>query len=479
MIAETPAENVNSPVSPLVEWLPRAKARLGVTWGRLANSSGISIDTIRRLREGNNRNLPRPETLRRLTSALDVPKDFADFVLAWLVQCRTSRRSQRVHQSLFVHVRTAKCRVCSRVESLSTVRNRRTFVPAGPGRAASFIHRDCAGQPGKVTLICPQCGQVRRVYMSKRRKRSHQDQMTSPGTYAIPCRPCNVSLQGRRQIARMNRELVHRFRQLFRESRYHRKYDVDVILDRARLGDPKAKRIKQEVLSLGYKAPWSERRKSGPSSPVRGQAISKGQLFLRWPERIKGLCLCPLCWLLVHGRKYHPICWKTWMKSREFQRERERRRWSVKKPGRSPIDPPIAPFRGRPAKQIQQKYVWFMRRLVGTPVTTIAAEAGVSKPTVSIGIGDFKRWLPGSWDLVFRAGTESAIQLRETRFSLQHLSVAGREARVRWLAGWGMRQEDIGRLVGYPVGRVEGILRAPVGTVRGSPDDPGPTLAPL
>ncbi len=167
------------------------------------------------------------------------------------------------------------------------------------------------------------------------------------------------------------------------------------------------------------------------------------------------------------------------MKSREFQRERERRRWSVKKPGASPIDPPIAPFRGRPTKQVQQKYVWFMKRLVGTPVTTIAAEAGVSKPTVSIGIEDFKRWLPGSWDLVFRTGTESAIQLRETRFSLQHFSVQGREPRVRWLAGWGMRKEDISRLVGYSVGRVEGILRAPMGIVRDGADDPGPALVPL
>lgn len=149
------------------------------------------------------------------------------------------------------------------------------------------------------------------------------------------------------------------------------------------------------------------------------------------------------------------------MKSPAFQRERERRRWSPDKPGRRPIDPPYAPFLGRPPEpaKIKQRYVWFTEKLAGHSVTTLAEEAGISKAAITQGIEDFKRRLPGDFKLAFPTATKSAIRQWEMLFPLDNVRVPTREPLIRWLAQLGMRPEDIARLVGYSVGEVGGILK--------------------
>ena len=260
----------------------------------------------------------------------------------------------------------------------------------------------------------------------------------------------------------MRRELFRRFEQLFAASTYRNRYEPKIIWERAREGDAKAKRIRQEVLASGYRSSWAERRKKGAPSPQRGSRVSRGQLLRRWPSALKGLGLCRLCWLLVQGRKYHTECWKAWMRSSGFQRERERRRWSPDKLGRLPIDPPVPPFRGRPSSRLQEKYTWFMKKLDGISVTQIARNAGVTKPTISIGIDDFKRRLPGNWRLVFRNGTASANRQREVLFPLHNFRAEGRGPLLKWLARYGMPVEKMRELVGYSVGEIQGILAGSV-----------------
>jgi transcriptional regulator with XRE-family HTH domain len=458
MSAETAAEKtIKHDSFPYVDLLERARAREGGTWGTLASRIGVSIDTLRRLRDGSSRNLPRPQTMRKIASVLAGSEGLRSQLLQWAEQLRAERNDERVQRSLRDRRTKAQCRVCSGTEPLSTVHRARSFVPATSGHPASFVHRRCAQQPRKVTLVCA-CGNERREYKSAQWKRRNQSRMKAPGEYAVPCRRCNVSLQGKRQTGRMRRELFRRFAQLFAASAYRDRYKPRIIWERAREGDPKAERIRQEVLASGYRSAWSERRKRGVPAPQRGARVSQGQLLRRWPSTLKGLGLCRLCWLLVHGRKYHPECWKAWMRSSEFQQERERRRWSSDKPGRLPIDPPVPPFRGRPSTRLQEKYTWFMEKLAGVSVTQIARDAGVAKATVSIGIDDFKRRLPGSWRLVFRNGTASATHHREVLFPLDNVRAEGRGPLLKWLARYGMPAEKMSELVGYSVGQIQGIL---------------------
>jgi len=103
--------------------------------------------------------------------------------------------------------------------------------------------------------------------------------------------------------------------------------------------------------------------------------------------------------------------------------------------------------------------MWFMNKLAGDRVTEIAERVGRTQPTISIGIADLKKRLPGRWSLVFVQGKQNGNRVREELFPLEDFRVLGREPLIRWLARWGMSEGDISELVNYPIGEVHGILR--------------------
>jgi hypothetical protein len=266
----------------------------------------------------------------------------------------------------------------------------------------------------------------------------------------------------------MDKKAFEQFAVLFEKSKYYPRHDARVIWEAAKQDDQEAKQIRREVWAPSRKSAALKRKlwRRGLVSPRRGPRISRGQVLRlgNGQHKLKNLRTCLLCHLLIHGRKYqkyHSKCWKVWMRSSDFQRERERRRWSTQKSGRQPIDPPYPGFMGPPPAPInlRRKYTWFMKKLSGVPVNVIAKGSGVKQSTVSIGIEDFKRRFPGSWELAFATGSSGANQERELLFPLREFKVPGRELLIRWLAGWGMALEDISRLVGYSVGEVHQILR--------------------
>jgi hypothetical protein len=445
--------------SPLASWLEGTKKRVKATWAEFAAQAGVSVDVLRRVRAGH---IPVIETTRRMLAGTSTDAATADRLLASVVSRRGERRIRRGSQ--------AQCRVCREWEPVCLVRSRRTFTPPDGLKPASFVHRDCAGQPGKVTLICPEdgCGKTRRVYWSAKRTRAHSKQRRRDGNYAVLCRPHNLSKQGRRQAGRMRSELFRSFERRLKRSQYARRVSARGIWEGAKVGDPQAKRIRAAVLG--------DRRQLGVLSPTRGPSIARGQLFKRWarvashsPSTRGGFRLCQLCWKLVHGRKYHTgpgLCWDTWRRTSNYNDERERRRWSKEKLGPHPIDPPIPRFVGhlpQPGK-IAQKFGWFAQNLAGLPQKRLAQEAGVSRPAVTTGIEDFKGWLPGDWSLVF--ARKAAVAILQERFPLpegvRKRPDPGDRHRVRWLAGWGMGDEAIRRLLGYSIGEVNGILTSPL-----------------
>jgi hypothetical protein len=453
----------DSAIQQVQQWLRNIKESLNKSWPQMAAQAGISPDVLRRLLNGWNRNLPRPATVVKLTTAFDAPSVLTEHILDWV-------GTQKKARSVCRRVRSAQCRVCKGLESISTVQRARTFQPATSGQRASFVHRTCAGQPGRVRLVCPKCGSARTRYLSARRKRGYRKLLQRDGTYAVPCRRHNLTIQGKRQTRRLQRTIFeHQFEPAFRRSKYaQRRYHwtAEMVWEGAQEGDEGAERIRREIMATVAARARKVQAPNAVASPRRGPAISRGQVLSRWPSGIKGLRLCRLCGLLVHARKYHPLCWKAWMRSAAFQRERERRRWSPDKTERRPIDPEYPAFLGRlpRADKIAQKYSWFMQKIAGVPVTKLAADAGVAHPAVSNGIEDFKRWLPGDWSLVFvRRGVASAERAnheRERLFPLREFKVRDRASRVRWLAEHGLAAEDIARLVGYSAGEVQGILQA-------------------
>jgi hypothetical protein len=93
-----------------------------------------------------------------------------------------------------------------------------------------------------------------------------------------------------------------------------------------------------------------------------------------------------------------------------------------------------------------------MKKASDVPQKEIARKAGVTAATVSIGIEDFKRRLPGAWDRVFSNHTSvSGNRAREKTFPLGQLRMPGRESLIESLARWGMAPDKISRLVGYPL----------------------------
>lgn len=136
------------------------------------------------------------------------PGEWEDLRPAWVAKQKEERAGHR-------RARRAKCRICGHSEPLSTVRRARTFRPARRGQPASFIHRECAEQPAKILLICPDCENPRRVYLSARRKARLRPWPKKPGAYAVRCRRCNLRFQGKRQTERLRDVAFMRFVDLF------------------------------------------------------------------------------------------------------------------------------------------------------------------------------------------------------------------------------------------------------------------------
>lgn len=455
--------------SPFALRLNEIQKSSGVSWAKLATRTGVSVDVLRRVRAGH---VPLIDTARRILAAAGPDGAAAARILAWVTSRRQQESIRRGTQG--------RCRVCGEWEPTCKVRSRDTFRAPREAESASFLHRSCARQPGKVTLVCPEdgCGKLRRVYWSARRKRTHKRR--SDGTYAVLCKPHNLSRNGRKQIRRMQEELFRRFEHRLEHSPYKTKRTAEGVWKLAEAGDPRSRRIRHELMGWGLVA---KRRRARQGSPRRGPAIARGQLFKRWASKRQGFALCRLCWKLVHGRKYHAsekrgrqsvgpaLCWEAWRDSPEFQEERERRRWAKEKPGRQPIEPPVPGFVGhlpQPHK-IAQKFGWFARNLDGMPQKQLADEVRVSQPAVATGIENFKRWLPGDWTLVFYRKSTGAIlqQAFPLPEGIRASRRRGDEHRVRWLIRWGMSEDAISSLLGYSVGDVRGILARPVVLNRG------------
>jgi hypothetical protein len=109
--------------------------------------------------------------------------------------------------------------------------------------------------------------------------------------------------------------------------------------------------------------------------------------------------------------------------------------------------------------KLDEKYGWLMQKAGDVPQRDIARRAGVTEATVSIGIDDFKRRLPGAWDRVFTSrSAASGNRAREELVPLSTFRVSRQDSLIRWLARWGMAPNTISRLVGYPVAEILSVV---------------------
>src|SRR5882672_9808866 len=96
MSAETAAETIIKHESfPYLDLLERARAREEGSWGKLASRIGVSIDTLRRLRDGSSRNLPRPTTMRKIASVLAGSEELRNQLVERAEQRRAERNNDR------------------------------------------------------------------------------------------------------------------------------------------------------------------------------------------------------------------------------------------------------------------------------------------------------------------------------------------------------------------------------------------------
>lgn len=451
--------------STLDQWLEVTVRQPAESKRELAVRLGVSLDVLKKVRRGH---VPLVKTVRQMVAAGGADPATAEALVA-LARNRRHERSIRKGAQ-------AKCRgECGRWEPAYKVRSRHTFRPATSMAPASFMHRSCAGQPAKVTLVCPKSLSVRRVYWSKSRKADHRDQRRSDGSYAVLREDHNRTRQGQRQSERMRMEQFRRFERRFEKSQYAKKNRTALVVwEHAQNKFPEAKRIVDELMGWGHFA----KRRAAHSSRARARRPSRDRLFKRWaktasstPSRRSGFQLCHLCWKFVHGRRrYHTMCWATWRSSPEYREQLRQRRSSPPEGARGHIDPPVTRFvirfRGPvpSSEKITQKFGWLALTLSGgTTQKQIAGDSHVTQPAVAIGIADFKRWLPGEWGLAFRH--KETVQDLDRRFplvSLRDHRGPHDELRVRWLARWQMGVESISRLLGYSIGQVRAILERPV-----------------
>jgi hypothetical protein len=181
----------------------------------IANEGGLLMD-LDRVRTG--RTVPRPEGVRKLALILRFSEQ-ETITLVELAERHWEERSA-LKRSRALHERNTRavCRECERTEFLSKVRSGRTFRPARAGHPATFVHRECRGQPGKVIQVCPYpgCGTPPlREYKSAAWKKRHQKQRRRRNNYAVPCKRHNLRLQGRLQAPRMEKLRFRRFERMF------------------------------------------------------------------------------------------------------------------------------------------------------------------------------------------------------------------------------------------------------------------------
>jgi hypothetical protein len=407
--------------SPLAHILSDRNGRQGCSWGRLASDGRVSVDVLRRIRRGH---VPSVDTVRRILAAIDVSPRAAEKVIAWVENVRLARSVGRAAR--------AQCRVCRRWVAACRVRRRVTFRPGTELEPASFVHRDCRGQPGKVTVVCPAdgCGSRRRYYWSSNRKRQHNAQRRADGTFTILCKrhkKHHRPQQGRRHTEKRIAGLRRRFIERFTESRYGRRQNAAAVWDLAEAGDLKARGIRQELMG------WGRYAKRRPQSAAVRPGLARFNLFKRWarvliisPKRRSPCSLCPLCWTFVQGRKYHTstkrnrrsvgpmLCWEVWRDSVEFQREREERRQSQKKLGRRPIDPPVPGFVGHlpHPENVARKFGWFLASLGGATHKELAAMGCDGRHK---GFQDLASWPMGNCRAAPLSGRNAAARVSSPR----------------------------------------------------------------
>src|SRR5437879_72948 len=131
--------SVSADKSPLAAWLEETTKNGGVSGTELAARTGASVDVLKRVRAGH---VPLIKTVRRMLARAGTDAATTDRLLTWVTSHRSQRRIRRGNQ--------AQCRECREWEPIFRVRSRRTFRPPHGLQPASFVHRDCADQPGKV-----------------------------------------------------------------------------------------------------------------------------------------------------------------------------------------------------------------------------------------------------------------------------------------------------------------------------------------
>ena len=419
--------------SPLIAWLDAMQEQFPSSRREPAQRVRLSLNTLRRIRNGH---LPLPNTLERMLDMAGEHEEVKKRLLAWTAGHRATRSLRRGGE--------AQCRECRGWEKTTRVRLSRTFRPASNGAPPSFVHQACRPGSGKVTLVCPEGGEVCRPCWSKARKREHRSKLRTDGSYGVYCkkhyRPSTDQLRALRVGLRRH------FRRRFAMSKYAKKYSWKRVWDGAEQRDETMRAIRSEVMQWGHHT----RPRLYGHSPKRGPAISRGQALLRWASQ-KDIRLCKLCWKLVEGRDFHALCFEVWRRTPQYYEKRE---------------PPVPGFIGRPprADKIAQKWTWFTQQLANSDFAqkVLAAEARLTQQAVAEGIQTLKRWLPEDWSLVLRR--LSTARVYQDAYPLpDHGARDSRgEKLVRWLASWRMPGEAIARLLGYSIGEVYANLERPV-----------------
>lgn len=251
-------------MSPFVAPLENAKARFGGSWKQLhmiANEGGVRMD-LDKLRTG--RTIPKSERIRKLASILRFSDQEVDTLVALAERHWEERAALKCSRTRQRTDTRAICRKCKRTAFLSAVRARRTFRASQAGQPATFLHRECRGQPRKLTLSCPHPGcatAARREYKSAAWKKRHAKQRRGRNHYAVLCKRHNLSRQGRRQARRMRQLSFRRFERLF-AARYPKGYlgrrSAQEVWDAASTGVPVslaiiARRIRKDLFSEAYR----------------------------------------------------------------------------------------------------------------------------------------------------------------------------------------------------------------------------------
>jgi hypothetical protein len=184
------ATSTSTPPAPFAAAVRLAKTRLNASLLDLQNAArqaGVRVDFYRILKG----RVPPPNEVEPLLSVLRLPAEEIAHLHEVSRQHWAQRRNDRVGKAV-ARGQRAVCLKCPRTAPVTQVRHRKTFTAAKGGKPATFVHRECQGRPGQVTLICEIEGcttPARSTYWSKRKKRDNQSRRVrgKRNTYSVPC----------------------------------------------------------------------------------------------------------------------------------------------------------------------------------------------------------------------------------------------------------------------------------------------------